>query len=312
MNLKRPTIEALSWLPYSAPKVALYRKLGANIGERVRIGKGSFIWSPNFREVTIGDGVTIRDNARFFCKKLTIQEDSYVERDCFVSGSEFLLGFGSYFGQRMFVDCTERVQIGQEVIISYTNIYTHEMNYTWVTEGRVKRKSGPVTIGRRASLAPGIHIGANVNIGDHSIIGSGSIVLKDISPCTLAAGVPCREIRSIKDQFESKQELLDDIKKYVEEYVAAKLHKSNIRFLFNESITARNLTGNLNGYFILIGNSVDDEVFHQLRMSSEESISAFDVRRQLYHKNKNDLTHELKNKMRRFGLVFKPYKQSMR
>jgi len=312
MNLKRPTIEALSWLPHSAPKVALYRKLGANIGERVHIGKGSFIWSPNFREITIGDGVTIRDNTRFFCEKLTIQEDSYVERDCFVSGSEFILGFGSYFGQRMFVDCTDPVQIGQEVIISYTNIYTHEMNYTWVTEGRVKRKSGPVTIGRRASLAPGIHIGANVNIGEHSIIGSGSIVLKDISPYTLAVGVPCREIRSIKDQFESKQELLDDIKKYVEEYVAEKLDKLNIKFLFNESITAQNLTRNNNGYFALIGNSVDDEVFQKLKISSEECISAFDVRRQLYHKNKNKLTHELKHKMRRFGLVFKPYKQSIR
>ena len=308
MNLKRPTIEALSWLPYSAPKVALYRKLGANIGERVRIGKGSFIWSPNFREVTIGDGVTLRDNTRFFCKKLTIQEDSYVERDCFVSGSEFLLGFGSYFGQRMFVDCTEPVQIGQEVIISYTNIYTHEMNYTWVTEGRVKRKSGPVTIGRRASLAPGIHIGANVNIGDHSIIGSGSIVLKDISSYTLAAGVPCREIRSIRDRFESKQELLDDIKKYVKEYIATKHDKSNIKFLFDESITASNITENFEKYYILIGNSVDDEVFHKLKVSSEKSISAFDVQRQLYHKNENNLTHELKHGMRRFGLVFKPYK----
>ena len=234
MNLNRPTIESISLFPHSALKVALYRKLGANIGERVHIGKGSFIWSSNFREVTIGDGVTIRDNTRFFCEKLTIQEDSYVERDCFVSGSEFLLGFGSYFGQRMFVNCTDPVKIGQEVIISYTNIYTHEMNYTWVTEGRVKRKSGPVTIGRRASLAPGIHIGAKVKIGEHSIIGSGSIVLKDISPYTLAAGVPCKEIRSIKDQFELKQELLDDIKKYFEEYFAIRIGKSNIKFLFDE------------------------------------------------------------------------------
>ncbi len=305
-------IEGLSWLPNSAPKVALYRKLGANIGERVHIGKGSIIWSSDFREVTIGDGVTIRDNSKFFCKKLIIQEDSYIERDCFVSGSEFFLGFGSYFGQRMFVDCTKRVEIGQEVIISYTNIYTHEMNYTWVTEGRMKRRSGPVTIGRRASLAPGIHIGAKVNIGDHSIIGSGSIVLKDIPPYTLAAGVPCKEIKSIKDQFESKQELLVDIKKYVEEYFPAKNDKSNAKFLFDEIITMASLKKNSARYLFLIGNSVDDEVFKRLTVSSEKSVSAFDIRRQLYHKNNNALTHELKHRMRRFGLVFKPYKQSIR
>ena len=301
-------IEGLSWLPNSDPKVALYRKLGANIGERVNIGKGSVIWSPDFHEVIIGDGVTIRDNTKFFCKKLTIEEDSYVERDCFVSGKDFFLGFGSYFGQRMFVDCTRRVEIGQEVIISYTNIYTHEMNYTWATEGRVKRRSGPVTIGRRASLAPGIHIGANVKIGDHSIIGSGSIVLKDISPYTLAAGVPCREIKSIKDQFKSKQELLLDIKKYFEEYVPANLDKSNITYSFNESTTVSSLKEYSSRYLILIGNTVDDEVFNRLRASSEQSISAFDIRRQLYHKNNSKLTHELKHQMRRFGLVFKPYK----
>jgi acetyltransferase-like isoleucine patch superfamily enzyme len=309
MNLNRTSIEALSWLPRSAPKVALYRKLGANIGERVNIGKGSFIWSTNFQNVTIDDGVTIRDNTKFFCKKLTIQEDSYVERDCFVSGSEFFLGFGSYFGQRMFVDCTKPVKIGPEVIISYTNIYTHEMNYTWVTEGRVKRRSGPVTIGRRASLAPGIHIGANVNIGNHSILGSGSIVLKDISPYTLAAGVPCREIRSIKDQFKLKQELLDDIRKFIEEYVATNYDQLKTKLLFNESITTSSLTENPERYLILIGNSVDNDVFNRLKSSSEEDISAFDIRRQLYHKNKNDLTHELKHIMRRFGLVFKPYNQ---
>lgn len=298
-------VEILSWLPWSSPKVSLYRKLGARIGSRVKIGGGSFIWSPDFREVSVGDGVTIRDNTRFFCTRLTIEEDVFVERDSFVSGSEFHLGFGCYFGQRMFVDCTSPVKIGQEVIISYTNIYTHEMNHAWVTEGRVKRRTGPVVIGRRASLAPGIHVGASVNIGDHSIIGSGSIVLKDVAPYTLNAGVPCREIRSIKDQFQAEQNVLHEVKDDLETYIR-RYPKREIQLLFRDSVVLSALAEQATKHFFLIGNSVADEVFRELK-SRSSLVSAFDLRRQLYHRNESDLTHVLKHRMRRFGLVFKPY-----
>lgn len=299
-------VEFLSWLPCSAPKVSLYRKLGARMGNRVKIGSGSFIWSSDFRNVSVGDGVTIRDNTKFFCERLTIEEDAFVERDSFVSGSELSLGFGCYFGQRMFVDCTSPVRIGREVITSFTNIYTHEMNYAWVTEGRVKRKAGPVTIGRRASLAPGIHIGANVNVGERAIIGSGSIVLKDVAPYTLSAGVPCREIRSIKDQFRAEQDVLDEVKGDLEAYIHRKYPKKEIQLLFRDFIPQSALDEQATDHFFLIGNSVADEVFRELKARSS-LISAFDLRRQVYHKNESEITHEVKHRMRRFGLVFKPY-----
>jgi acetyltransferase-like isoleucine patch superfamily enzyme len=270
------------------------------------IGRGSFIWSPDFRNVSVGDGVTIRDNTRFFCDRLTIEEDAFVERDSFVSGSEFFLGFGSYFGQRMFVDCTSPVRIGREVIISFTNIYTHEMNYAWVTEGRIRRKSGPVNVGDRVSLAPGIHIGANVSIGEHSIIGSGSVVLKDVAPYVLAAGVPCREIRSIKSEFLVKQDILDEVRRDLEDFVRRKYPKRRIQLLFKESIEPSALSEQTNTDFVLVANSIADEVFSMLKVR-RSVISAFDLQRQLYHKNESELTHELKRRMRRFGLVFKPY-----
>ena len=307
MGWKRFLVEELSMIPFSAPKVALYRKLGARIGNRVSIGRGSFVWSPNFQRVNIGEGVTIRDNTRFFCDRLTIEEDSYVERDCFVSGSEFFLGFGSYFGQRMFVDCTQPVQIGPEVIMSYTNIYTHEMNYTWATEGRVRRKSGPVIIDRRASLAPGIHIGANVKIGEHSILGSGSVVLKDVAPYTLNAGVPCKELRSIREYFENRREILNEVREDLESYVRRRYPKERIQLIFNESLDMSALQEKPNGYRLLFGTSVDNEVFRSLRSDRERRISAFDLERQVYYKNESELVHEVKHRMRRFGLVFRPY-----
>lgn len=51
--------------------------------------------------------------------------------------------------------------------------------------------SFPVTIGRQVVINPGITIGGN------SVIGTGSVVTKDIPPDVVAAGVPCRVLRKI-------------------------------------------------------------------------------------------------------------------
>ena len=51
-----------------------------------------------------------------------------------------------------------------------------------------------VWIGGNVSIFPGVTIGAN------SVIGAGSVVVKDVPPNTVAAGNPCKAIRSITDR----------------------------------------------------------------------------------------------------------------
>lgn len=48
-------------------------------------------------------------------------------------------------------------------------------------------------IGGNTVICPGVHI------GDHVVIGAGSVVTKDIPEWSVAAGNPCRVIRKITD-----------------------------------------------------------------------------------------------------------------
>jgi sugar O-acyltransferase (sialic acid O-acetyltransferase NeuD family) len=62
---------------------------------------------------------------------------------------------------------------------------------------------GKVTIGEFSTITLGVTILDRINIGDNVVIGSGSLVLKDIPSNVLAYGNPCKVIRTrkITDQF---------------------------------------------------------------------------------------------------------------
>ena len=54
----------------------------------------------------------------------------------------------------------------------------------------------PVTIGNDVWIGDRVIILAGVEIGDGCIIGAGSVVTKSIPAYSIAAGVPCKVIRS--------------------------------------------------------------------------------------------------------------------
>lgn len=68
----------------------------------------------------------------------------------------------------------------------------------------------PVHIGKNVWIGSGVQILPGVTIGNHSVIGAGSVVTKDIPANVVAFGIPCRVIREIGDKdrkyyFKDKQ-----------------------------------------------------------------------------------------------------------
>ena len=70
----------------------------------------------------------------------------------------------------------------------------------------------PVHIGSNCWLAAGVTVCPGVTIGDNCVIGAGSVVTRDIPANSLAAGVPCRVIRTLteKDSMRYKPDFLAD------------------------------------------------------------------------------------------------------
>ena len=60
----------------------------------------------------------------------------------------------------------------------------------------------PVTIGNDCWIGGNVTICPGVTIGDNTVIGTGSVVTKDIPANCVAAGNPCRVIREINESDE--------------------------------------------------------------------------------------------------------------
>jgi maltose O-acetyltransferase len=64
---------------------------------------------------------------------------------------------------------------------------------------RVERRvaAAAIEIGSNAWVGANVTICAGVRIGEDATVGAGSVVIRDVPARTLAAGVPCRVIRSL-------------------------------------------------------------------------------------------------------------------
>ncbi|MGM1430774.1 sugar O-acetyltransferase [Sphingobacterium lactis] len=98
------------------------------------------------------------------------------------------------------LDCA-KVSIGDDVMIA-PNVSLFTAGHPVDADLRVAgwEFALPITIGNRVWIGGQTVINPGVTIGDNTVIGSGSVVTKDIPANVVAAGNPCRVIREIGEQ----------------------------------------------------------------------------------------------------------------
>ena len=109
------------------------------------------------------------------------------------------IGENCYFNHHLSIGDGGQVKIGNNVIVGpYVGIYTaqHPLDSEKRREGWQTVQN--ITIGNNVWIGANVTILSGVTIGDNSVIGAGSVVTKDIPSNTLAYGVPCKAIRTLK------------------------------------------------------------------------------------------------------------------
>lgn len=118
----------------------------------------------------------------------------------FYCGFGFNIEIGNNFisNRNVMILDNAKVTIGDNVFIGpNVSIYTAEHPVDFPTRNLDLEYAEPITIGDNVWIGGDCVIIAGVTIGSGSVIGAGSVVVKDIPPNCLAVGNPCRPVRKI-------------------------------------------------------------------------------------------------------------------
>lgn len=116
-------------------------------------------------------------------------------------GSQIYVGRSFYANTGLLILDEARVEIGDYVMIApRVSIYTaaHPIDAQVRSSGLEYAKG--VVIGDHVWIGGNVVINPGVKIGEQTVIGSGSVVTRDIPAHVVAAGNPCRVIRRITEE----------------------------------------------------------------------------------------------------------------
>ena len=153
------------------------------LGKDVRLGK--FI---NLYGCRIGDETKI---GAF----VEIQKNATVGRRCKISSHTFICEG---------VTIEDHVFVGHSVTFindSYPRATTSSGELQTEKDWKVE----PTLVKKGASIGSGTTILSNVVIGEHAIVGAGSVVTRDVPPHTIVAGNPARILRPVTTESRSSE-----------------------------------------------------------------------------------------------------------
>lgn len=207
--LKIITTKMLLYSPANSLKNLLYIVLcGYKIGSSVKIGSGTMLRADHVEignGTMIGKNVTIRSLERViigdYC---SIQEKTIIEGD-----NELYIGVNCWIGRESIINVCRKVIISDNACIGIrSQLWTHG-HFSEVMEG-YPGKYGEIVIGRNVWLQVSSIVLPGTTIGENSLVGARSLILKDVPPNVFAFNTV---EMAIKSEGEYRKHLSYDDKK---------------------------------------------------------------------------------------------------
>ena len=137
--------------------------------------------------------------------RLVIGEGTKLEPGCWITmapEARVIIGRGCFLNRETMLAAHELIEIGDHTMFAnhcFVGDADHrfddpELPITW--QGFTPR--GPVRIGSNVWLGKGVVVQGGRTIGDRCVVGSNSVVTKDLPTGTISAGVPAKVLREIE------------------------------------------------------------------------------------------------------------------
>ncbi len=136
----------------------------------------------NKGRMTLGAGVVLRSQA--ISVVLASDENAHLKL-----GNRVFVNSGTIIRATKDITIGNDCRIGEMCAIYDTNFHA--------LSDKDPVKVAPVTLGKNVWLGRGVMVLPGVTIGDHSVIGAGSLVRSDIPPKSVAIGNPAVVVRAI-------------------------------------------------------------------------------------------------------------------
>lgn len=118
-------------------------------------------------------------------------------------------GFNCYFGENVFFNCYSAildvcpVHVGSRTLFGpYCGIFTASHPNDFSIRATELEFGKPITIGEDCFVGGRVSFVPGVKVGDRVVIGTGSVVCKDIPSDCIAVGNPCKVIKSLNNPDE--------------------------------------------------------------------------------------------------------------
>jgi UDP-2-acetamido-3-amino-2,3-dideoxy-glucuronate N-acetyltransferase len=131
-------------------------------------------------------GCTIDDNTKIGTF-VEVQKNAFIGKNCKIQSHTFICEG---------VTIEDDVFVGHGVIF-INDKYPRSTNEKGGLQSEADWKVIPTIVKQGASIGSGATILCNITIGEKAIVGSGSVVTKDVPPNTIVAGNPASIIRKI-------------------------------------------------------------------------------------------------------------------